>query len=47
LQKRNNSILAHGLQPCTEDAFTGFWAALLPVVQIQDEEIPRWPEMEF
>jgi CRISPR-associated protein (TIGR02710 family) len=47
LQKRNNSILAHGLQPCTEDALTGFWAALLPVVQIQEEEVPRWPEMEF
>ena len=47
LQKRNNSILAHGLQTCTEGAFTGFWRALLPALEVREEEIPRWPEIDF
>ena len=47
LQKRNNSILAHGLQACTEQAFTGFRAALLELVGLHEEEIPRWPEIDF
>ena len=47
LQKRNNSILAHGLQTCTEAAFTGFWRALLPALEVREEEIPRWPEIDF
>jgi CRISPR-associated protein (TIGR02710 family) len=48
LQKRNNSILAHGLQPGTEAAFKGFWAALLSLVDLTEEQIPRWPRnLEF
>lgn len=47
LQKRNNSILAHGLQPAGKEDFLRFWKALLPVVDVKDEEIPRWPELEF
>jgi len=47
LQKRNNSILAHGLDPCGEEAFRNFWGALLPVVQVQPEEVPEWPDIAF
>jgi CRISPR-associated protein (TIGR02710 family) len=47
LQKRNNSILAHGVQACSEEGFTSLWAALLPVVEVREEEIPRWPELKL
>jgi CRISPR-associated protein (TIGR02710 family) len=47
LQKRNNSILAHGLSPCSEEAFSSFWEALLEVVQVRADEIPYWPDIEF
>ena len=47
LQKRNDSILAHGLRPASEEDFRGFWEALLPVVEVKEEVIPRWPGLEF
>ncbi|MGH9396303.1 MAG: TIGR02710 family CRISPR-associated CARF protein [Terriglobia bacterium] len=47
LLKRNNSILAHGLQPCDKEAFAGFWESLSAVVEVSDEQVPRWPEIEF
>jgi CRISPR-associated protein (TIGR02710 family) len=47
LQKRNSSILAHGLRPATQGDFEGFWKALLPVIGVEDSDIPRWPQLEF
>lgn len=47
LQKRNESILAHGLRAAREEDFQSFWNALLPVVEVTEGEIPRWPGLEF
>jgi CRISPR-associated protein (TIGR02710 family) len=47
LQKRNNSILAHGVRPATQEDSEKFWSALLPVVGVTEDAIPRWPELEF
>ena len=47
LQKRNDSILAHGLRPADRTDFEDFWGALLPIVQVHDGELPRWPRLEF
>ncbi|MGH9352678.1 MAG: TIGR02710 family CRISPR-associated CARF protein [Terriglobia bacterium] len=47
LQKRNNSILAHGLQPCGKDDFEGFWQRLLHVIEVREQDIPCWPGLDF
>lgn len=47
LHRRNDSILAHGVEPCTKDAFNALWGALLPTVRVREEEIPRWPRIDF
>ncbi len=47
LFKRNQSILAHGARPASQDDFQKFWEAILSALQISDSDIPRWPEVEF
>ncbi len=47
LQRRNNSLLAHGLQPVKEEIYTSFWGKILLALNIDDSEIPRWPEVIF
>ena len=47
LQKRNSSILAHGLRPASREDFEGFWRALLPLLGVAEDVIPRWPRLEF
>ncbi len=47
LQRRNDSILAHGLRPCSKADFDQFWSALLPLLGLCEEAIPRWPEIDF
>jgi CRISPR-associated protein (TIGR02710 family) len=47
LQKRNESILAHGLRAASEEDFQDFLGALLSVLDVTRQEIPHWPELEF
>ena len=47
LAVRNQSLLAHGLQPVREDAFSNFWRDALDVLGVQESEIPRWPELNL
>jgi CRISPR-associated protein (TIGR02710 family) len=47
LQKRNASILAHGLRAASGEDFDGFWQALLPVIGVMKDTIPRWPRIDF
>ncbi|MGH9353536.1 MAG: TIGR02710 family CRISPR-associated CARF protein, partial [Terriglobia bacterium] len=47
LQKRNGSILAHGLRPASEEDFQQFWQALLPIVGVTEGALPRWPRLQF
>ncbi len=46
-QKRNDSILAHGLRPAGHEDFEGFWKALLNATRISHQAIPRWPVTAF
>ncbi len=43
LQKRNNSLLAHGLRRVTEEDFRSFWSSALQALEIHESDIPRWP----
>lgn len=45
LTVRNHSILAHGLDPVSENGFTGFRKAALTALGVTDADIPRWPEI--
>jgi len=47
LQKRNGSLLAHGLRPVEQADFEALWAALVPVLDVQQQEVPHWPELVF
>ena len=47
MESRNQSLLAHGLTPIDEDMFTSFWKAALLVLEVDDSEIPRWPEFRL
>ena len=47
LAVRNQSLLAHGLQPVSEGAFNKFWRDALDVLGVQESEIPRWPELNL
>ena len=47
LQKRNSSILAHGLQPCTQEGCASLRSAVLVAVNVTEDEVPRWPELQF
>ena len=47
LQKRNGSVLAHGLRPASEEDFEEFWGALMPVIGVIEDAIPRWPPLKF
>ena len=47
LEYRNESYMAHGLIPITEDKFTNFWNATLSFLGIDESDIPRWPSVSF
>lgn len=47
LQKRNNSLLAHGSQPVKKESFESFWKSTLSAFNICDSDIPRWPKLEL
>lgn len=47
LSVRNNSLLAHGLNPVKEDHFAKFWQDALDVMGVQESEIPRWPTLNL
>ena len=47
LQKRNNSLLAHGLLPVKKESFESFWKSALSVLHLCDSHIPRWPQLEL
>jgi CRISPR-associated protein (TIGR02710 family) len=47
LQRRNDSILAHGLRPCSQDDFRQFWSALLRLFNLSETDIPKWPAIDF
>ena len=47
LAKRNNSILAHGARPVSQDDYEKFWDATLSALGIKDSDIPRWPKINL
>lgn len=47
LQKRNNSLLAHGSLPVKKASFESFWESALSVLGVCDSDIPRWPQLEL
>ncbi len=47
LQKRNNSLLAHGLRCVTEEDFRSFWESALSALGLDESDIPRWPHLEL
>lgn len=47
LTKRNNSLLAHGLQPVKREAFQSFWESALLAFDLGDTDIPRWPQLKL
>ena len=47
LQKRNNSLLAHGLLPVKKESFESFWKSALSALGLCDSDIPRWPQLEL
>ena len=44
---RNQSLLAHGLSPVSEEQFNDFWNSALEALDVDDPEIPRWPKFEL
>ncbi len=44
LQRRNQSILAHGLTPVTDAGFQEFYTAVTELFRIDPQAIPRWPD---
>ncbi len=47
LDKRNNSILAHGSRPVSQDDYENFWKAALSTLGVKDSDIPRWPKISL
>ena len=47
LSTRNMSILAHGLQPISKTTFDKFWTDALEALDIDESDIPRWPELDL
>lgn len=47
LSIRNNSLLAHGLQPVSKTAFDKFWTAVLDTLEIREDDVPRWPKWDL
>ena len=45
LTHRNQSLLAHGVQPVSKDRFEGLWRVTLDSLDIGKEDIPRWPRI--
>ena len=44
LQKRNNSLLAHGLLSVKKESFESFWESVISALELCDSDIPRWPQ---
>lgn len=45
LRDRNNSLLAHGVQPVTKRSFEALRQPALAVCEVTEAEIPEWPEL--
>ncbi|MGC8795267.1 MAG: TIGR02710 family CRISPR-associated CARF protein [Bryobacteraceae bacterium] len=47
LERRNQSWLAHGTRPATQQDFEEMWAAVLRELGLAEHEIPQWPRINF
>ena len=47
LQKRNTSLLAHGLLSVKKESFESFWESALSALDLCDSDILRWPQLEL
>ena len=47
LDRRNNSILAHGFVPITREDYEKFWEACLKFMEISTDRLPVFPELEL
>ena len=47
LEYRNESYMAHGLVPITEDKLPSFWKATLEFLDVDEADMPRWPSVRF
>jgi CRISPR-associated protein (TIGR02710 family) len=45
LEERNQSLLAHGCAPVTEKGYQRLWGEALALVQIQEEDLVRFPKI--
>ena len=45
LRDRNNSLLAHGVQPVTKPSFEALRKRAPAVCEVTEAEIPEWPEL--
>ena len=44
IERRNSSLLAHGLSPINESLFNDFWNDALEALDVDESDIPRWPQ---
>ncbi|MCZ2152357.1 MAG: TIGR02710 family CRISPR-associated protein [Bryobacterales bacterium] len=47
LQKRNDSILAHGMRPVSQEDYGQLRSALLSGLSIAESDLPSWPRLNF
>ena len=47
LQNRNESLLAHGVQPVSESGYKALRQAALAVCAVSETDIPQWPELRL
>jgi hypothetical protein len=45
LQARNASILAHGFDPMSEEAFKSLWQVLLSLAGVTEADLPSFPRL--
>ncbi|MCX7799150.1 MAG: hypothetical protein N2109_02275, partial [Fimbriimonadales bacterium] len=47
LEKRNGSILAHGIVPLDEEGYEAMEAAVWSALEIEEGDVPMWPEIRL
>lgn len=47
LQERNNSILAHGVKPLSQQHFEDIFGDVLAVFEINDQDLPKFPQFDI
>lgn len=45
LNARNNSILAHGFEPMSENVFQNLWEVALDLADVKEEHLPKFPRL--